>query len=203
MIVDDVRAYRKLLHQWFVEWGFSCSLASGAEEAWRLIQHQKVDLVVTDIDMPGVSGLDLIRAIRESGGADLKRVPVIAISSLQDDEIESITKRVGAIRFSPKPLDRDGLLRDVVASLQPDSSGAPLWSPASGREEAPVPEAPVPEAPVPEAPVPEAPVPEAPVPEAPVPEAPVPESPDACPTISPKLRRLLRGESDHPLRPKK
>ncbi|WP_182868259.1 response regulator [Rhodopirellula sp. JC639] len=167
MIVDDVRAYRELLHQWFVDWGFSCSLASGAEEAWQLVQDHSFDLVITDIDMPGVSGLDLIGAIREYGGAGVKRVPVIAISSLQDDEIESITKQVGAIRFSPKPLDRDSLFRDVVAILQPDGSGSPLRSLERGKK-----------------------------------ETPPQEVLDACPTISPKLRRLLRGDSDHSLRPK-
>ncbi len=65
VIVDDVRAYRLQVKWWLDELGFQSTEASDADQALQVIRSQHPDLVVTDIDMPGHSGLDLVRAVRD------------------------------------------------------------------------------------------------------------------------------------------
>lgn len=131
VIVDDVRPYRDMLKKWFEEWGFRCSVAARAIDAWQAVLNDDVDLVVTDIDMPGISGLDLIRSIRASDALRNRIIPVIAISSLQDDDIDLITQQVGAIRFTPKPLDKNEFHNMVAAVLNSPAENATIKSATS------------------------------------------------------------------------
>lgn len=106
LVVDDVRPYRELLCRWMTEWGFGCTAVERAREAWDAMQERPIDLIVTDIDMPDINGLQLIRAIRQSESQKQRTIPVIVISSLRDDAIDLITRQVGAVRFIPKPLEK-------------------------------------------------------------------------------------------------
>ncbi len=109
VIVDDVRAYRLQVKWWLDELGFRSIEASDAGQAFELIRMQHPDLLVTDIDMPGHSGLDLVRAVRDDLDAPYSEMPVLVISSLEDDSIGSIVRACRANAFLSKPLSRDDL----------------------------------------------------------------------------------------------
>lgn len=64
MIVDDEPLVRDVLLRWLTAEGFCCRTAADAESAWMSLQQQPVDLVTSDINMPGVSGVQLLGQIR-------------------------------------------------------------------------------------------------------------------------------------------
>lgn len=131
VIVDDVRAYRLQVKWWLDELGFHSIEASDAGQALEVIREHRPDLVVTDIDMPGHSGLDLVRAVREELDAPGSQVPVLVISSLEDDSIGSIVRSFRANGFLSKPLSREGLSAAIAKLDQPQLDGDGL-NPSTG-----------------------------------------------------------------------
>ena len=67
LVVDDERSIRELLEIFLKKEGFAGSSVSSGEEALSLIKSADFDLVVSDIKMPDMSGIDLLRAARNSG----------------------------------------------------------------------------------------------------------------------------------------
>ncbi|NND96116.1 MAG: response regulator [Pirellulaceae bacterium] len=128
VIVDDVRAYRLQISSWLRELGFECTGVAGAREAWDLLCSQPTNLVVTDIDMPHISGFQLIRAIRTSEIAALESIPIIAASGLCDPDVGRFVQQIGASRFVAKPLDKETFLsaaQTVVGdAINSDTSGS-------------------------------------------------------------------------------
>jgi PleD family two-component response regulator len=64
LIVDDELAHRKVLKVMVEHAGMTCKMVPGAKEALYLLQSEPVDAVVADLDMPGVSGLELLSEVR-------------------------------------------------------------------------------------------------------------------------------------------
>ena len=80
--------------------GFALALAQDGMEALEKIRQEMPDLVVADINMPKLTGLELIRYIR----AELKSsIPIIIVSSLDQDEVVLEAFRLGANDFIAKP----------------------------------------------------------------------------------------------------
>ena len=77
-------------------------------------ESDEFDLVVSDIRMPGFTGLDVLAALREADWA----MPVIMITAFGDKETHSEARRLGAARVFDKPFDLDELLK-AVAELTP------------------------------------------------------------------------------------
>lgn len=116
VIVDDVRAYRLQIRKWLRSDGFECTEVGRAKQAWNVLRQQGADLVITDIDMPQMSGFQLIRNIRSLGANRLNLLPIIVVSGLCDIDIDRFVQQMGATRFVPKPLER-GYFQTVVAAV--------------------------------------------------------------------------------------
>ncbi|HEX9755758.1 MAG TPA: sigma-54 dependent transcriptional regulator [Gemmatimonadales bacterium] len=103
--VDDEPSVGAVLEHALVKLGHQPLPAGSAEEALRLIRDTRVDLVITDYQMPGMTGMDLLRVIGEEGYA----IPVImmtgyssidhAVTSIRSGAVDYITKPVGAERL--------------------------------------------------------------------------------------------------------
>lgn len=107
LIIDDVDQVRRLLKEVLCD--HDCVLAASAEEALELLDSRTFDLVLSDINMPGISGLDLVPKI-------LARAPdmvVVMVSGEQTIESAIEAMRVGAFDYITKPLD----LRHVEAAV--------------------------------------------------------------------------------------
>ncbi len=65
LVVDDHELYRKAVEQILVRAGHQVSTARDASEAMQLVTQEPVELVLCDVKMPGISGLELVRQIRE------------------------------------------------------------------------------------------------------------------------------------------
>ncbi|MBI2376687.1 MAG: EAL domain-containing protein [Deltaproteobacteria bacterium] len=101
LVVDDdelmLRTTRRVLEQM----GFEVDLAPGGEVAVALIEHTRFDVVVSDISMPGIDGIELLKLIREK---DLD-VPVVMITGQPGMESAVRSLEYGALHYLTKPLD--------------------------------------------------------------------------------------------------
>ena len=102
LIVDDLEANRVLLERSLVSAGYRTISAECGAEALAILSNERVDIVLLDWMMPGLSGLDTLRAIRQSYSADV--LPVIMCTAVGEDEniVEAIES--GANDYVVKPI---------------------------------------------------------------------------------------------------
>ncbi|HET8577187.1 MAG TPA: response regulator [Methylomirabilota bacterium] len=99
-----------------LERDFEIVEAANGKEALACLGAQAVDVVVTDVMMPEVDGVELTRAIRARG-----RTPVIWCTAYDRDELRRQAKELGVDAYLLKPLDLDVLYRTVTALTEADA----------------------------------------------------------------------------------
>ncbi len=109
LIIDDEWQIRSLLVD-LLGAIYSCSEAASAEEALTALSHETFDLVISDIDMGGMSGLELVPRVHSLAPDTV----VVMISGNQDIEFAINALRVGAFDYITKPID----IRHVEASVE-------------------------------------------------------------------------------------
>lgn len=113
LVVDDDNAMCKLLESALREVGLSCDVALGGAEAIRLAERQVYDVVVADLVMPEVSGLEVVQAIRKSNS----QARAIIITGHGDVETAVSALRVRADDYILKPIQIDEFLASINRSL--------------------------------------------------------------------------------------
>ncbi len=116
LVVDDNHLIRRLLVLMLEGAGFDAVEAESAEDAIALAQETPPDLWLVDEVMPGMTGSELIRALRRSADPRLRAVPVIGISGREGADRELLA--AGASAFVPKPVEEQALL-DALARVAP------------------------------------------------------------------------------------
>ena len=111
MIVDDVASIRQIVTKVFQDVGYQVTEAARGEEALDLAKLKRVHLVITDVEMPGMSGLDLIKALRELG--TYKTIPILILARDASDGNIKKAESLGASGFIEKPFTPDRLLSTV------------------------------------------------------------------------------------------
>ncbi len=107
LVVDDDTRIRTLLMQFLSTNGFRVTVAATATEARRKLEGLDFDLIVLDVMMPGESGVDLTRALRET-----KTVPILMLTALSETDNRITGLEAGADDYLPKPFDpRELILR--------------------------------------------------------------------------------------------
>jgi two-component system chemotaxis sensor kinase CheA len=120
LVVDDSITTRTLEQSVFSAAGFEVETAVDGADAWRMIEQGKYDLVVTDVEMPRLDGLQLCERIRAS--ATHARLPVILVTSLDKPEQRARGLETGADAYITKSsFDQDTLL-SIVRQLLGESS---------------------------------------------------------------------------------
>jgi response regulator RpfG family c-di-GMP phosphodiesterase len=110
LAVDDERAACKLLAIMLGPPAFSCSTANSGEEALAVMQRERFDAVISDLQMPGISGLELLTHVRRS----YPHVAFLVTTGVDDVEVGVQAMRSGADDYLVKPL----LESAVIASLE-------------------------------------------------------------------------------------
>ena len=115
LIVDDEPLVRRSLSEFLTLQGYSVSSAANGKEALGLLTTYTADIVITDIRMPELDGLELLRAIRESPA--LEQLRFIMLSGMQNHPklIEEVVFSGG--RFLQKPFRVDELQQLVLEVL--------------------------------------------------------------------------------------
>jgi len=106
LVVDDDEAMREMVVSLLADQGFEASGVGGAAEALEELRDHEVDAVVSDIRMPGKSGLDLVGEIH----AVRPRLPVILMTAFGSIDSAVEAMRAGAFDYITKPFKRDELL---------------------------------------------------------------------------------------------
>ncbi|HVF55243.1 MAG TPA: response regulator [Pyrinomonadaceae bacterium] len=113
LIVDDDDTIRDTLYDLFSE-EHLCHAASTAETALNFLQEQSYDVVLTDISMPGLSGLELVSFIRQHHPG----TPVIVVSGIGDRPHAEGLTRLGAFDFILKPFRLESVESSVARALE-------------------------------------------------------------------------------------
>lgn len=117
LLVDDDVLMRRSLAFHLEQAGYQVHTAATAEDALAFVRHSPPDLVILDIGLPGMDGLDALREIKS--GHDL---PVIFLTARRRELDEVVGLELGADDYITKPFDADVVLAHVKAVLRRTSS---------------------------------------------------------------------------------
>src|SRR5262245_57035789 len=132
LIVEDADDMRDLMKLLLEEAGYQTLTAAGGRQALEYIEddHQFIDLVITDVQMPEVTGHEILAAVRERRG----ETPVIVITAFGSVEQAVAMVKSGAFQYLTKPFNKETLLSLVEKALE---SSAPHREQARLRRELP------------------------------------------------------------------
>lgn len=111
MIVDDVATIRQIVSSVLKDVGYKVIEAASADEALALADVKRCHLVVTDVNMPGKSGLDLITALRAIKTYD--KTPIVILAKDANDENIQKAQGLGAVGWIAKPFTPESLLATI------------------------------------------------------------------------------------------
>jgi CheY-like chemotaxis protein len=116
LVVEDEAALAKVLQMRLQLEGFEVDLAGDGAEAMDLIRARRPDLVVCDLMMPVMDGIEVTRTIK--GDPELRAIPILILSALKSDKEMEELRRLGAEAFASKPYDGKALtaqIRELLA----------------------------------------------------------------------------------------
>ncbi|HZE63248.1 MAG TPA: response regulator [Pyrinomonadaceae bacterium] len=113
LLVDDDETIRDTLYELLSEY-YICQTAETAEKAFARLEADQYDVVLTDISMPGLSGLELLGHVRQK----FPDTPVIIISGIGDQEHAQGLIRLGAFDFLLKPFSLDVVEKSVKRAVE-------------------------------------------------------------------------------------
>jgi DNA-binding NtrC family response regulator len=117
LVVDDEENVSRLLGKVLLKEGFNVYTASDGNEALSIIDSQRVDIVITDIKMPGMNGIELLEAIKEAD-TDIKVILITAFATVET-AVEAL--RAGASDYITKPFNLDEVMlsvRKIIPSIE-------------------------------------------------------------------------------------
>ena len=113
LVVDDEAPVREVLTEYFSTEGYAVEAAGSGVEALTKVRSGRADLILLDVRMPGLDGVQVLRRIREIDD----RVAVIMVTANEDVGLAKETLKLGAFDYVAKPFDFDYLDRAVAAGL--------------------------------------------------------------------------------------
>ncbi|XVJ99654.1 hybrid sensor histidine kinase/response regulator (plasmid) [Burkholderia vietnamiensis] len=121
LVVDDSLTVRELERKLLEKRGYDVTVAVDGMDGWNAVRSDAFDLVVTDVDMPRMDGIELVMLIK--GDPALKRVPVMIVSYKDRDEDRRRGLDAGADYYFAKSSFHDEALLDAVHDLIGDARG--------------------------------------------------------------------------------
>ncbi|NVM03082.1 MAG: response regulator [Candidatus Helarchaeota archaeon] len=78
-----------------------------SKEALKIVEDSKPDLILLDVLMPNMNGLQVLKALKESKNREIRKIPVIMLTGVGNIEIASIAKKMGAVSYITKPFNEE------------------------------------------------------------------------------------------------
>jgi len=116
LVVDDNRPLRVMLAQVLEAAGYVALVAESGEAALEVARFDPPDLCLVDQNMPGMTGAELIRALRSSSDERLRRIPAIGLTGLERFAKDLVA--AGALFALRKPIDEGPWLERVERAMQ-------------------------------------------------------------------------------------
>jgi two-component system response regulator (stage 0 sporulation protein F) len=101
LIVDDEQTVLEVLSEYFTTQGYTTRTASGGAEALAAVERERPDLVLLDVRMPGLDGVEVLRRLRQAD----QRLAVIMVTANEDLALAKETLKIGAFDYVAKPYD--------------------------------------------------------------------------------------------------
>jgi putative nucleotidyltransferase with HDIG domain len=114
LIVDDHRTVRELLATKLTHLGYQCRTANGADEALAVLEREPIHLVLSDIMMPGLSGIDLLKRLVQTR----PETAVVMLTAAADTELAVQAMKLGAYDYITKPFNLEELAVHVEKALE-------------------------------------------------------------------------------------
>jgi CheY-like chemotaxis protein len=119
LLVEDFDDTRLMMKMWLIKNGYRVVEAQTGEEAINVAQRELPDLIIMDVMMPGMNGLDATQRIREYQA--LRRTPIVAVSAYGANEYRSLAIEAGCNEYVSTPFDPDalaGLIKSLIAKRE-------------------------------------------------------------------------------------
>ena len=130
LIVDDDHAQRSLLETFLQSQGYLTQQAASGEAALQLLRENQYAMMISDVRMPGMSGIETLRRVRQTH----PELPVLLVTAFADIRSAVTAMRDGAVNYLAKPIDLDELIATVRRV-----TNAPATAPVRPAEEAKLP----------------------------------------------------------------
>jgi len=130
LVVDDDPQIRQLIVRYLIENGFRASGARDGREMREAVAGADVDLLVLDLMLPGTSGLELCRELRQQSA-----IPIIMLTAKGSETDRIVGLELGADDYLPKPFNPRELLARIKAVLRRRFNSSSLAAPSSGKLE--------------------------------------------------------------------
>ena len=114
LLVEDFDDTRLMMKLWLTRSGYRVIEAQNGEEAVSFAQSELPDLIIMDMMMPGVNGLDATRRIRQYQA--LRQTPIVAVSAYGADEYRAIALEAGCTEYVSTPFE-PAALKELIKSL--------------------------------------------------------------------------------------
>lgn len=115
LIVDDSESFRKVVRIYLEAAGYQVEEGTDGDHALSLIRNRHFDLILSDVHMPGLDGISLLKEIRKLENE--KFTPVVMITMENHDTIRKVAREEGARAWLMKPFEPEQLLRTVSLFL--------------------------------------------------------------------------------------
>lgn len=112
LVVDDSSTVRKFVSVSLSMQGFQVVTACDGMDALEKLPTQKIDLVITDLNMPNMDGFELIKSLRESPA--YKELPIVILTSLSDSLSKERSVELGVHSFLRKPFSLEKVQYEVA-----------------------------------------------------------------------------------------
>lgn len=113
LVVEDEADLRKVLSSLLKREGYKVDLAGSGTDALDMLGREVYDLVITDVRLPGASGIEVLRKTKDL----YPEAPVIVVTAFASDETAEKARKLGAFNFITKPFDNEKIVADVGIAL--------------------------------------------------------------------------------------
>ena len=113
LVVDDEESIRNALRRFLTGQGFEVALASTGEEALEVLRRQKITCMLLDVNLPGLSGIDLVPRVMQAE----PNIALLMLTGVNDATAAALCMQRGALDYLTKPIDLDVLARAIQRAL--------------------------------------------------------------------------------------
>ena len=115
LVADDEASMRKIIERRLLSWGYRVVVAVNGTEAVRLAKERRPDLILLDVMMPGLNGLEVCRQMKQD--AATAPIPIVIVTAKESRTIRDEAAAAGANGFIQKPYEFSELLRHIQTAL--------------------------------------------------------------------------------------
>jgi CheY-like chemotaxis protein/HPt (histidine-containing phosphotransfer) domain-containing protein len=139
LLAEDNAAAQLITRKRLENQGHEVRVAGNGFEALQILQEDRFDLILMDVEMPGMNGLEATRVIRKMEADSGEHIPIIAITAYAMKEDREQCLEAGMDNYISKPVNYQELYHEIKSLLHPEQEGAPLQQESVSPAESPLP----------------------------------------------------------------